>query len=153
MQLTKFSKFRKLLDFLPRRGRKAFHLFCQALEKTNQLHLAMQLRQEDDGDLSQTNDSQSSGPHSSQNNKVPSRKFTQLCLLDLGDNVYVTANLCENVVQIHIRQYDKGNSKHYPTKKGILMSLMEWSMLENFLNDMEEALKNYSERQIEETCT
>lgn len=48
VQLTKFAKSRKPLDFLPKRGSKAFHLFCQALEKTNQSHLALQLRQEDD---------------------------------------------------------------------------------------------------------
>lgn len=72
-------------------------------------------------------------------------------MLDLGGNVYVTANLCGNVVQIHIRQYEKGNSKPYPTMKGIVMSLMELSMLENFLNGIEEAVKNYSTRQIDET--
>lgn len=72
-------------------------------------------------------------------------------MLDFGGNVYVTANLCGNVVQIHIRQYEKGNSKPYPTMKGIVMSLMELSMLENFLNGIEEAVKNYSTRQINET--
>lgn len=139
------------MDFLPKRRSKAFDLFCQALEKTNQSHLALQLRQEDDGTLRQTNVSQSPAPHSKQNVKAPLKKVTQLCMLDLGSNVYGTANLCENVVQIHIRQYEKGNSKPYPTKKGIVMSLMEWSMLENFLNGMEEAVKNYSTRQIDET--
>lgn len=48
VQLTEFAKSRKVLDFLPKRGSKAFHLFCQALEKNNQSHLALQLRQEDD---------------------------------------------------------------------------------------------------------
>lgn len=33
VQLTEFAKSRKVLDFLPKRGSKAFHLFCQALEK------------------------------------------------------------------------------------------------------------------------
>lgn len=122
-----------------------------SVRKTNQPHLALQLRKEEDDTLRQTNDSQSPAPHSKQNGKAPLKKFTQLCMLDLGDNVYFTANLCENVVQIHIRRYEKGNSKPYPTKKGIVMSLMERSMLENFLNGMEEAERNYSTRQIDET--
>lgn len=33
VQLTEFAKSRKVLDFLPKRGSKAFHLFCQVLEK------------------------------------------------------------------------------------------------------------------------
>lgn len=72
-------------------------------------------------------------------------------MFDLGDNVFVTANLCENIVQIHIRQYDEGKSKPYPNKKGITMSLTEWLLLETFLNSMETALKNFFEREIEET--
>lgn len=139
------------IGFSTKEGELGFPSVCQALKKNNQSHLALQLRQEYDWTLRQTNDSQSPAPHSKQNVKAPLKKFTQLCMLDLEGNVYVTANLCENVVQIHIRQYEKGNSKPYPTKKGIVMSLMEWSMLENFLNGMEEAVKNYSTRQIDET--
>lgn len=120
VQLTKFAKSRKLLDFLPKRGSKAFHLFCQALEKTNQSHLALQLRQEDDGTLRQTNDSQSPAPHSKQNVKAPLKKFKHLCMLDLGGNVYVTANLCENIVQIHIRKYIKAIQNLTLPRKALL---------------------------------
>lgn len=49
VQLTEYAKSRKVLDFLPKRGSKAFHLFCQALEKNNQSHLDLQLKREDDG--------------------------------------------------------------------------------------------------------
>jgi hypothetical protein len=132
VQMTKFAKSRKILEYLPRRGKKAFHLFCQALEKSNQTHLALQLRQDNNSaGLGSTS-------YSSQtNNRPPLKKFTQLCMLHLGDNVYVTANLSENfgenfgenVVQIHIRQYDEGSSKPYPTKKGITMSMTEWLLL------------------------
>lgn len=139
------------MDCLPKRGRKVFHFFCQALEKSNQPHLAIQLRQEDVSTLNQTNGSRGPTSHSEQNDKAPFKKFTHLCMLNLGDSVYVTANICDNVAQIHIRQYDRGNSKLHSIKKCIVMSLPEWLMLENFLNNMEEALKNYSERQIEET--
>ena len=51
----------------------------------------------------------------------------------------------------HIRQYDEGKSKPYRTKKGITMSLTEWLLLETSLNSMETALKNFFEREIEET--
>lgn len=149
VQLTKFAKSRNWIFY--QRGGVRLSICLSSVKKNNQSHLALQLRQEDDWTLRQTNDSQSPAPHSKQNVKAPLKKFTQLCMLDLEGNVYVTANLCENVVQIHIRQYEKGNSKPYPTKKGIVMSLMEWSMLENFLNGMEEAVKNYSTRQIDET--
>jgi hypothetical protein len=151
VQMTKFAKSRKVLAYLPRRGKKAFHLFCEALEKANQPHLAMQLRQ-GDSTFSQFHDSQTSTFQSKQRqDKPPPKKFTQLCMFDLGDDVYVTANLCDNTVQIHIRQYDRGNSKPFPTKKGITMSLTEWLLMETFLNSMETAVKNYSEREIEET--
>lgn len=113
------------MDFLPRRGRTVFYLFCQALEKNNQPHLAIQLRQEDDSTLNQTNGSQGLTSHSEQNDKAPFKKFTHLCMFDLRDSVYVTANLCDNVAQIHIRQYDRGNSKLHPIKKDIVMSLPE----------------------------
>lgn len=86
--------------------------------------------------------------------KRPSKNYTQLCMIDLWDDIYVTANQHEqeNSVQIHLRQYarDRKNTP-YPTKKGITMSTTEWLMLENFLDGMTEALKSYAERQIEET--
>lgn len=75
-------------------------------------------------------------------------------MFDLGDDVYLTANRCENdnTVKVDLRQYvQQGNYKPYPTKKGISMSPGEWLMLENFMEAMAAALNNYSERQIEET--
>lgn len=45
-QLTRFAKSRKILDFLPKRGKTAFHSFCYALEITDQSELALKLRQE-----------------------------------------------------------------------------------------------------------
>lgn len=84
------------------------------------------------------------------NKKKTFEKYTQLCQLHLGGEVYVTGNLCENdnVVQIHFRQYGGKNRKPYPTKKGVTMSLTEWLTLECLLSGMEEALKNYSENKI-----
>jgi hypothetical protein len=151
VQMTTFAKARKVLEYLPRQGKKAFHLFCQALEKADQPHFAAQLRLGDSA-FNQFHDSQASTSQPKQKqDKPPPKKYSQLCMFDLGDDVYVTANLCDNTVQIHIRQYDRGNSKPYPTKKGIVMTLTEWLLLETFLNSMEAAVKNYSEREIEET--
>lgn len=144
---SEMRESRKVLEYLPRRGKEAFHLFCQALEKANQLHLAIQLRQGDDT-FNHSHNSQLSTSHSEQRkDKPPPKKFTQLCMFDLGDNVFVTANLCENIVQIHIRKYDEGKSKPYHTKKGITMSLTELLLLETFLNSMDTALKNFFERE------
>lgn len=75
-------------------------------------------------------------------------------MIDLGDDIYVTANRYDqdNTVLIHLRQYTReGKNKPYPTKKGITMSTTEWLTLESFLDGMTEALKNHSERQVEET--
>jgi hypothetical protein len=145
-QLTTFAKSRKLLDYLPKRGKKAFSLFCLALEKSNQLHLARQLRQ---GQWERNDETASPSNMQSQNGKPASKTYTQLCQLHLGDEIYVTGNVCENVVQIHIRQYDRGNTGPYPTKKGVTMSLSEWLLLESFVTGMEEAVLNYRELKAE----
>jgi hypothetical protein len=132
--MTTFAKSRKLLDYLPKRGKKAFSLFCLALEK----HLARQLRQEE----WKTNSNTISLPKGQpQNDKPTSKTYTQLCQLQLGDEIYVTGNVCENVIQIHIRQYNRGNAGPYPTKKGV-------TILENFVNGMEDALLNYRNHKV-----
>lgn len=46
MQLTRFAKNRKMLDIVPKRGQRAFHSFCLALEKAGQSHLSIGLREE-----------------------------------------------------------------------------------------------------------
>lgn len=46
MQLTHFAKSRTILEFLPKRGKRAFNSFCLALEKTGQSQLALELKQE-----------------------------------------------------------------------------------------------------------
>lgn len=146
-QLTRFAKVRKILEYLPRRGKKAFSSFCRSLEETGQCELASALQQGGHNNASvPTNNTPS-------NYKKTSKKYTQLCQLHLGDEIYVTGSLCEedNVIQIHIRQYDIGKQKPYPTKKGVTMLLSDWLELEKNLDDMEAALKSYSERDFEET--
>lgn len=148
-QLTRFAKFKKIFDFLPKRGKTAFHSFCYALEETDQSELALKLRQEDYANLKEP----AKNPKSSNsgNKKKTFKKYTQLCQLHLGGDVYVKGNLYENdnVVQIHIRQYGRENQQPYPTKTGVTMSLAEWLTLEYFLSGMEAALKNYSEQDSE----
>ena len=55
MQLTRFAKNRKLLDIIPKRGQRAFHSFCLALEKAGQLNLSIGLREEHIGTKDSTN--------------------------------------------------------------------------------------------------
>lgn len=118
-------------------------------KKTDQSELALKLRQEKYANLKEP----AKNPKSSNsgNKKKTFKKYTQLCQLHLGGEVYVTGNLCENdnVLQIHIRQYGGKNQKPYPTKKGVTMSLTEWLTVECLLSGMEEALKNYSEQDSE----
>lgn len=78
-QLTRFAKSRKILDFLPKRGKTAFHSFCCALEKTDQSELALKLRQEKYANLKEP----AKNPNSSNsgNKKKTFKKYTQLCQL------------------------------------------------------------------------
>lgn len=78
-QLTRFAKSRKILDFLPKRGKTAFHSFCCALEKTDQSELALKLRQEKYANLKEP----AKNPKSSNsgNKKKTFKKYTQLCQL------------------------------------------------------------------------
>lgn len=79
--MTEFATSGKLLEYLPRRGKRTFHLFCQALEKASQPHLAMQLRQ-GDNTFNQPHGSQISASHSNQtNDRPPLKKFIQLWML------------------------------------------------------------------------
>lgn len=146
MQLTRFAKNRKLLHIIPKRGQRAFHSFCLALEKAG-------LREEHiNGTKDSTNNQDTAKNLSPQ--KRPSKNYTQLCMIDLWDDIYVTANQHDHdkSIQIHLRQYVRdGKNTPYPTKKGITMSTSDWLMLENCLDGMTEALKSYAERQIEET--
>lgn len=107
------------------------------------------MRQEDYANLKEPAKNQKSS--NSGNKPKTLKKYTQLCQLHLGGEVYVTGNLCENDngVQIHIRQYGGENQKPYPTKKGVTMSLAEWLTLECLLSCMEAALENYSEQDSE----
>ncbi|XP_062602800.1 uncharacterized protein LOC134264526 [Saccostrea cucullata] len=146
-QLTRFAKTRKILEYLPRRGKRAFFSFCHALEETGQSELANTLRQ---GVFSNAREPTNNPTTSSPNNNK--KTYTQLCQFHLGGEIYVTGSLCENdnVIQIHIRQYGGENRKPYPTKKGVTLSLKEWLVLEGFLNGMEAALIKYCERDCEE---
>lgn len=149
-QLTRFAKARKILEYLPRRGKRAFCLFRRALEETDQSELASALLQDEYNNAREpANNSTSSNPDK---NKKVSKKYTQLCQLHLGGEVYVTGSLCEddNVIQIHIRQYGVENQKTYPTKKGVTLSMADWVVLEKYLDGMEAALMNYSDRNFEE---
>lgn len=148
-QLTIFAKSRKILRFSTETWQTAFHSFCCALEETNQSELALKLRQEDYANLKEPAKNPKSS--NSRNKQKTLKKYTQLCQLHLGGEVYVTGNLFENdnVVRIHIRQYGGENQKPYPTKKGVTMSLAEWVTLECLLNGMEAALENYSEQDSE----
>lgn len=153
MQLTRFAKNKKMLDTVPKRGQRAFHSFCLALEKAGQSHLSIGLREEHINGAKESTRNQDTATNLS-SWKRPSKNYTQLCMIDLGDDIYVTANRYDqdNTVQIHLRQYtQEGKNKPYPTKKGITMSTTEWLTLESFLDGMTEALKNHSERQVEET--
>lgn len=46
MQLTRLAKSRKILEFLPKRGKRVFNSVCLALEKTGHPQLALELKQE-----------------------------------------------------------------------------------------------------------
>lgn len=112
MQLTRFAKNRKMLDIVPKRGQRAFHSFCLALEKAGQSHLSIGLREEHINGAKESTRNQDTATNLS-SWKRPSKNYTQLCMIDLGDDIYVTANRYDqdNTVQIHLRQYTREGKK------------------------------------------
>jgi hypothetical protein len=45
-----------------------------------------------------------------------------------------------NELMIHIREYDEGNGKLYPTKKGVSFNKTRWAMFLRQLDDMERSV-------------
>lgn len=62
------------------------------------------------------------------------------CKIDIGNDVYVIANVFNDSELIHIRQFERYGSKTYPTTKGVALPLSRWLMLEGYANFIEESI-------------
>jgi len=63
---------------------------------------------------------------------VVSNESNERCKIHIGNDVYVVANTFKDRLLIHIRQYDRCGNDLYPTKKGLVLTLSRWSMLEGY---------------------
>ena len=121
---TMFDRVRELLTLLPRRGPLAYTLFCQALEGCDEME-AMKLLGLETGD---TDEAELQDPR---------------CHIDLGGDVFVTANSWNDMVNIQIRKYKVyPTGKSYPTKRGIVLSLKHWLELPCVFFCLGEAMKS-----------
>ncbi|XP_041356052.1 uncharacterized protein LOC121373453 [Gigantopelta aegis] len=62
------------------------------------------------------------------------------CKLDLGDNVCVVAKLWKGDIAIHVRQFDEDRVKHFPTKKGVSLTMNQWLELATFKRETSQHL-------------
>ncbi|XP_046556771.1 uncharacterized protein LOC124265992 [Haliotis rubra] len=63
------------------------------------------------------------------------------CHIDLGNDVFVTAKMWNDELNIHVRKYDVYPSgRSYPTKRGIVLSLKHWLELSGVHFKLQEAI-------------
>jgi hypothetical protein len=63
-------------------------------------------------------------------------------MIHLDDNIYVVANIYDEALQIHIRQYTQVGDKLYPIKKGVVLNLPRWLLLEVNLDKIDQHVKS-----------
>ena len=63
-------------------------------------------------------------------------------MIHLDDNIYVVAKMYDEALQIHIRQYTQFGDKLYPTKKGVVLNLPRWFLLEVNLDKLDQHVKS-----------
>lgn len=63
-------------------------------------------------------------------------------MIHLDDNIYVVAKMYDEALQIHIRQYTQFGDKLYPTKKGVVLNLPRWLLLEVNLDKIDQHVKS-----------
>ena len=63
-------------------------------------------------------------------------------MIHLDDNIYVVANIYDEALQIHIRQYTQFGDKLYPTKKGVVLNLPRWFLLEVNIDKLDQHVKS-----------
>jgi hypothetical protein len=67
---------------------------------------------------------------------------TERCMIHLDDNIYVVAKMYDEALHIHIRQYTQFGDKLYPTKKGVVLNLSRWLLLEVNLDKIDQHVKS-----------
>jgi hypothetical protein len=66
---------------------------------------------------------------------------TERCMIHLDDNIYVVAKMYDEALQIYIRQYNQFGDKLYPSKKGVVLNLSRWLLLEVNLAKIDQHVK------------
>jgi hypothetical protein len=58
----------------------------------------------------------------------------------IGNNRYLTASVYKDELMVHIREYDNGNGKMYPTRKGASFNKTMWAMFVRHLDDINQSI-------------
>lgn len=116
-----YSKVRQLLLTLQSSGSSAFDDFCSALMTEGKLSLADVLKPEG---MTETTESSK-----------------ELCMIPIGNDIFVVANKFSDKIWIHIRKYEKNSTGgYYPTKKGVALCMNQWLLLEMYVSAIDNAI-------------
>jgi hypothetical protein len=162
---TTYSRNRKLLSIILRKGPKAFYGLKRALLKAGQNELAKLLIKEESepseyekklslarsflvnaAEKRQKTHVQSTNSHSqSQQVQQPRCRIN----VDNSTNLYLTAVPYQGETMIHIRHFSESNGLHFPTKKGVNFPLPRWLKFECLLDEIEEYLQSHRSQEEE----
>ena len=161
---TNYSRNRKLLSIILRKGPKAFHGLKRALLKAGQNNLAKLLMKEEsepseyEKKLSLARSFLTSTVEKRQKNVESCKSHVQSqqlqeprCRinLDSSSNLYLTAVPYQGEIMIHIRHFSESNGLHFPTKKGVNFPLPRWLKFECLLDEIEEYLQSHRSQEEE----
>ena len=59
----------------------------------------------------------------------------------IGDNRYLSANMYRDELMIHVREYDIGDGKMYPTRKGVPFTKRRWATFMSHFDDIDRCVE------------
>jgi Transcriptional Coactivator p15 (PC4) len=65
----------------------------------------------------------------------------------LGNNRFLTAGMNKDVLMVHIRQYDEGNGKLFPTRTGVFFTKARWATFLLHLKDIADCVQKLKAHQ------
>jgi hypothetical protein len=59
----------------------------------------------------------------------------------IGNNRYLTAGIYKAEIMVHVREYETGNSKLYPTRKGVAFTKVRWATFMTHFDDIDRCVE------------
>ena len=98
-----------------------------------------------------TDPSSNESPNLENDDEIFPSNDDERCMIHIGDDIYVTAKVYNDKLQLHIRHYHRIDSQLYPTKKGVTLSPSRWLVLEDRQTELTQFFDEfYSEKKSEE---